>query len=131
MSEGEVIGVATGILSEGQNLNFAIPVSKLAELLKPENDLRAGTVSDSATENDLRAGTVSDSAAPPPVPKEPVPEWQLVASGGDYISRKRITLTPEHTFIAWIKGVPTDSPEGRALRKDTIDLLTKKTLLIF
>jgi len=111
-NRGEVIGVAAGIFSQGQNLNFAIPVSKLAPMLKPENDLLAGMATDSATS--------------PPVTKELV-EWQPVASGGGedhFISR--IMATPEHTFIAWIKVVPADSPEGRAFRQRIIDELNKR-----
>lgn len=110
--QGEVIGVAAGILSEGQNLNFAIPVSKLAPLLQLEDDLWAGTVRESAA---------SSSAS-----KEPVPEWQFVTSGGGigyYISPARIRLTPEHTLTAWMKYVPNNSPEGGTARKRQIDLL--------
>ncbi len=110
---GEVIGVAAGIFSEGQNLNFAIPVSKLAPMLKPENDLLAGMAADSATS--------------PSVTKEPVPEWQPVASGsGEDHFISRIMATPEHTFIAWIKVVPADSPEGRAFHQRIIDELNKR-----
>ncbi|HVS83949.1 MAG TPA: S1C family serine protease [Pyrinomonadaceae bacterium] len=92
---GQVIGVAIGVIEEGQNLNFAIPVSKLVELLNRADDTR-------------------------------VSEWQFVfSSGGEqyYFSRARIRLTPGHTFVAWIKSVPDDSPQGRASRKSTIDLL--------
>ena len=81
---GRVIGVAVGYFKDGQNLNFAIPVSKLAALLKPENDLDAGFVSQSK---------VSQS-----VPNELAPEGQLVNSGGGriyYISRARVSVTPE------------------------------------
>jgi len=31
--QGNVVGIATAVWQEGQNLNFAIPASKLAELL--------------------------------------------------------------------------------------------------
>ncbi|MCM3873685.1 MAG: S1C family serine protease [Pyrinomonadaceae bacterium] len=115
---GEVIGIAASILSKGQNLNFAIPVSKLAELLKPEKNL----------ENDLRAGTVTDSAPSSSAPREPVPEWQFIglATKGEamyYISRARITSTPENTLLCWIKTVPLETSEGRAFRKRHIDQL--------
>lgn len=35
-NRGEVIGVAVGIIEDGQNLNFAIPVSYLASLMKED-----------------------------------------------------------------------------------------------
>jgi len=110
---GEVIGIAAGILSEGQNLNFAISVSKLAPLLRPENDLLAGMIPDSAPP--------SSSG-----PKKPLTEWQLVNSSdtlGFYISRSRITATPEHTLLAWLKSVPNDSPKGREWLSSTIKAL--------
>jgi hypothetical protein len=92
---GEVIGVAVGAIDEGQNLNFAIPVSKLIELLNLTNDTGA-----------------SDWQF-------------VFSSGGEeiYLSRARIRLTREHTSIAWLKRVPDDSPQGRASRKNTIDFL--------
>ena len=102
---GEVIGVAIGILTEGQNLNFAVPVVKLAALLKDDNDF---------------IQYVEPGSSASSTPDEPVPEWQLVASGrgnGFYVSRARITPTPERTFLCWIKTVPDDTPEGRASRK--------------
>lgn len=101
---GEVIGIAVGIMSEGQNLNFAIPVSKLAALLK----------------HDIKQYLDPELLAAGFPPSEPVPEWKLVASGrgnGFYVSRARITPTPERTFLCWIKTVPEDSPEGRASQK--------------
>jgi hypothetical protein len=114
---GEVIGVAAGILSEGQNLNFAIPVSKLAPLLKPENDLLAGMSPDSAMSSQES--------------KAAVPEWEFVTSNGAteyYISRKRAIPTPEHTIILWTKEVPSDSSEGRMERKRAIDFLIEKSV---
>jgi S1-C subfamily serine protease len=113
---GEVIGVATAMFTEGQNLNFAVPVSKLAALLKDDNDFIQY----------VEPGNSASSA-----PKEPVPDWEFVASNGGteyYISRNRITRTPEHTHIAWIKEVPNDSPAGQASRKGLIDLLNTQNV---
>lgn len=36
--EGNVVGVATAVLSEGQNLNFAIPSARIGELLERSGD---------------------------------------------------------------------------------------------
>jgi Trypsin-like peptidase domain len=113
---GEVIGIAVGILTEGQNLNFAVPVSKLAPLLKHD-------VTQYLDPELLAAGF--------PEPNEPVPEWQFVSSGDSeehYMSRARVSRTPERTFLAWIKSVPNDSPEGRALRKKIVDLLSAESV---
>ena len=110
------------MFTEGQNLNFAVPVSKLAALLKDDNDF-------------IQYVEPGDSASS--APNEPVPEWQLVASGAPglgaaglkfYISRARIKLTPEHTLVAWIKEIPDDSPAGRASRKEAIDLLNSQNV---
>lgn len=52
--------------------------------------------------------------------------WQVVTSsaGEDYyFNRDRITPTLEHTLLVWIKTVPTQSQEGRVVRKGLIDLL--------
>lgn len=85
---GEVIGVAASIFTQGQNLNFAVPVSKLAALLKHDKT--------QYIDPDLLAAGFS-------APKEAVPEWQLVglSVGGAtyYISRARIKFTPEHKTI--------------------------------
>lgn len=37
---GDVIGVATATFREGQNLNFAVPVARVAELLKARHELK-------------------------------------------------------------------------------------------
>lgn len=113
---GEVIGVATAMFTEGQNLNFAVPVSKLAALLKDDNDF-------------VQYVEPGDSASA--TPKGPVPEWQLIGPGAGnkyYISRARIKLTPERTLVAWVKEVPDDSPAGRASRKRIIDLLNTQNV---
>ena len=107
-SQGEVIGIATSTLSEGQNLNFAIPSSRLVELLKPENDLLAGIVE------------VTDDTI---VPK---PRWQLVASGSGrafYIDLTRNTLTPEHTILVWLKMIPEKTSEGQSAKSSLIAAL--------
>jgi S1-C subfamily serine protease len=36
-SKGEVVGVAVGMLEDGQNLNFAVPVEFVREILAPKN----------------------------------------------------------------------------------------------
>src|SRR5262249_3421737 len=97
---GEVIGVAVGLIEEGQNLNFAIPVSKLTQLLNRKSDNVTRLV--------------------PSMPSTARSEWQRVTSSGGqdyYFNRDRITPTPEHTFLVWIKSVPAESQEGRAFRK--------------
>jgi len=103
---GEVIGVAVGAIEKGQNLNFAIPVSKLAQLLNRKKD--------------------SVTRLTPLMPSTAGSGWQVVTSsaGEDYyFNRDRITPTLEHTFLVWIKTVPTQSQEGRVVRKGLIDLL--------
>lgn len=101
---GEVIGIAVGIVTEGQNLNFAIPISKLAALLK----------------HDITQYLDPELLAAGFPPSEHDSEWQLVASGRGnrlFISRARITPTPERTFLCWIKTVPENTPEGTASQK--------------
>jgi len=39
---GEVIAVAVGVLGSGQNLNFAIPISEVAALIKHSDETSTG-----------------------------------------------------------------------------------------
>jgi len=107
-----------------------VPVSLLSQLLKrtpsvPRFDDWERARSQRNSEEDWlwipeRAGLSRDEESGIGSGRELATEWQLVASGrgnGFYISRARITPTPERTFICWIKTVPDDTPEGRASQK--------------
>ena len=137
-SAGEVIGIAQSFLQEGQNLNFAVPASLLSRLLDQTppiplfKDWQKASKQRKSEKDWLWLSPKDDDLFDPeqdpylvPLPQtKPVAEWQLVAAAVDakyYISRTRIRLTPEHTFIAWTKVVPSDSSEGRAFRKNFID----------
>jgi tetratricopeptide (TPR) repeat protein len=49
-TDGEVVGIAVGVLSSGQNLNFAVPVQALKDLLEGEKNLPLAQI-DSVYEN--------------------------------------------------------------------------------
>jgi S1-C subfamily serine protease len=107
---GEVIGVAAGTLTEGQNLNFAIPVNKLVELLKPENDLLTGYALNT-----------------PSAPREPIAEREPPAKSngkvvtvgiGDWTNTgipisKGDVVTISGTGTTTLSGGVVSGPEGR------------------
>jgi len=134
-SSGEVVGIAESFLEEGQNLNFAVPVSLLSQLLKrtpsvPDFGEWQRAVTQRKSEKDwLWLDDLDFNKYVQPnesLADKPVPGWQFVNASDTieyYMSRGRITPTPEHTLLAWLKSVPNDTPKGRESRKETIDNL--------
>ncbi len=124
---GQVIGIATGALRLGQNLNFAVPSASLDQLWKHAGPLQ----------------TVPDATRAKRPPTAPTPETPLIrfvdielnSYGGDEVSMYNGT---QYTIknvrvrtICWKQGidVPVDSYDGNYVADEPVTGYTAKPLL--
>jgi len=97
-SKGEVIGVATFNIIGGQNLNFAIPVKHVENLLK-------------GTKKPSKKGIVKSEPLPAVMPEPATPSQELTAEGWCY---KALTL--------WVEGKFTDPKKAIEYLNNAIKL---------
>jgi len=97
-SKGEVIGVATFNIIGGQNLNFAIPVKHVENLLK-------------GTKKPKKKGMVKSEPLPAVMPEPATPSQELTAEGWCY---KALTL--------WFEGKFTDPKKAIEYLNNAIKL---------
>jgi len=114
-AQGEVIGVAVGMLTEGQNLNFAVAAPSILPLLEKLDPRRRGPT--------MLAGNRADSwrvPAPPP----PVSSGNIAARSGDSAKPSPAPKPPSRTKAA-PKGQPigTGRGSGKAAEEDDEEYL--------
>lgn len=123
-SSGDVIGVAVGMLTRGQNLNFAIPISDVTALIMGTPEIAAGA----AAGVDDDAKYISEGTTTQPERKLQV-RWELVSNDGVAFFRdaKRTYRTVEGTVLSWIKKVPDLGTEkGREWHRDSVDFINRQ-----
>jgi len=117
-SSGEVIAIVEATLSEGQNLNFAIPIDYAAGMLgsnqthplesvsEPEEPDKSGDTKDAASDS-KSAPTAQPAASPSPAP---TPSQAFQQDAITYISNKMGIWTKPDAEIEL--GSPTDRRDG-------------------
>ena len=118
-SNGEVVGVAVSTLKEGQNLNFAVPVTYLMILMDKAGlsytQERESTESEAANESGM------DESA------DQQQEWVFIGNLQDrsiYFNQRFFSTTSQGNRQVWLKNIPY--PQGSKSYRDSQIKVWKK-----
>lgn len=127
--KGEVVGVTTGAIENGQSLNFAIPASRLRPLVENQKPLQTFAIASVKEEKKLSTNTaVATQPAPPRTPPNPtVPsKYKLPYKTPDVIESKLLGAVkslaqaeyiPVFAFGKWTTDTP-NSADFREFNED-------------
>jgi hypothetical protein len=135
---GEVIGLAVAIMEDGQNLNFAVPVSYLAALMTKgghtpgvERGLPGGTVG--AVRGGAPEARPADNALSSPPPPPLASDWTYVIKSetNSIYYNRRISHAPDGTLRVWTAFLPAKIGSLVDGNEDIVQIRSPRELWMF